>query len=292
MAEIACYTLGEMLPLSIPGFIRMLPDLSGFIAIELVGICSVLYDMNMFPVRLILRIVKSFVRISLFSGIFLVPIVLLVKRNFCIPVLFLALYSFLAWGNLLYMRMFGAIIPFSMYMETQNLNGLSDSIIGLLRGSDIWYVVIPVVIFSVYVLVRKHIYRENPFCHGIGIFVVTDNLYYFLRKKYKITTVKAVAANIAIELKGVYCDLGLLTNMVATAFSSNSEIANSDLSAEEKDIIECHFQANQFYPIVKIDTTVEKKNLVILLMESLNSKALTAKIGDFEKECIAKKSLE
>lgn len=264
--------------------------LVGFIAIELTGCCSVLFNMGLSPAEMVSRHVKLLIRIVFLSFIFIIPIILFVKRNYFPAIVCLMLYSLFAWSNLLYVRMFGTIIPFPMYMETQNLNGLSDSITGLIKGSDLLFVFIPVLVLLVYVFINKRVeilpFKKRLVIAGISlllpaVFITSLAIkWQDVMRKEQSTLKDIVVGEFTYQSKRFYCDYGLLSSVVVSGISPYSaESAKYDLSADEKKKIETFFQSNKFYPVEDRTPGIQKKNLIILLMESLNSKALEAQIG-------------
>lgn len=84
------------------------------------------------------------------ASLLLSPFTLFIRKKYSIFLWITAVFSLFSMFNIWYFRMFNTVIPIEMYGEFQNLNGLGESIVALIRWSDIFSILLPVALIFVY----------------------------------------------------------------------------------------------------------------------------------------------
>lgn len=216
---------------------------------------------------------------SLYAGAFMAFMTLFNKYSYRILIVLLCVYSIFAYMNLLHYRALDTFFPLYMLKETQQLNGLSDSIISLIHWYDCFYL-IPFLLFIVICVAMKDkvLIEFNWMRHliftSIALMIVLIPVLY-LNKIKALEFGKwhsGICHSVKLSPSSTYQQFGLLP--IISYQISAGRTQNISLSEEDSSFISNHIDTllvrNKEY--VKFGTS--KQNVVIMLMESFNTNCI------------------
>lgn len=212
----------------------------------------------------------------------LLPFSFIAHKNvkiYIIPVLFIFI---LCLAHTLYGYYFESYIPFSLLTEFNNLKGLTNNIFSAISFSAISIIILVIITIS-YIAKSK---TSNKIIYPIYIFILTivsisttfvfalewkvDKNVIIFKAKNKFTSYRQT--NYA---KSMF-ELGLVKNLICDIIQNNNSVSPK-ISDIQK--IDSFINNKTALPIFQDSI---RYNLIILIIESLNSEALNRKINGFE----------
>lgn len=174
-------------------------------------------------------------------------------------------FSLFVLSNIWYVRFFDTYIPFDMYYDgASNMTEFLDSILPVLRFSDIVFVLSNYLVFYLLWKKQSNAFKFAVFCFAISFSLVSM----FVIQRY-ISTKKNVFRQIIAETNisfsgGVY-NYGFIVSYIGDLYFSNSGF-KVNYSAKEINYLSKFINTNNY--IIKNDI---KKNLILIIVESLSS---------------------
>ena len=199
------------------------------------------------------------------------------RRSIAIQMALTTIYIPLAYANLLYFRSFGICFPFNMMLQFQQLKGLSQSIVELMHGYDILFLIVPIVAYLAYYKLKGRLTNFYYKLHfgtlaiAIGI-TLCPVLYVINYRDFKITQLhKEIHQNYAMAPKRTYRGFGLLPSLSYQIWNANKA---QRLTDRERDMIESAIMAQRNTLKSSSVKVSPKTNCVIMLLESFSSQAI------------------
>lgn len=198
---------------------------------------------------------------------------------------FTLLYGGFCYANLLHYRGLDAFLPIHMLGETQQLAGLSSSIFALMKWYDIFYLIFPAILLFLLFRIKK---KFTGFCFSrqfaiVGIFILVMTVPYYFANKSIGATFHRFRAQILercqIQPINTYKTLGLVPIIY---FQVNSLVGAAEYDVitdvemqQIKGIINENLHATHLNGIAGLKP---KKNLIVMLMESLNTTCISPSV--------------
>lgn len=215
---------------------------------------------------------------ALFHAILIFSIISIFgKRAFAIMIGLTTIYALLAYANLLYFRSFGICFPFNMMLQFQQLNGLSQSIIDLMRWYDVLFLIVPIIAYIAYGKLKPQLTHFSRKLHfgvlGIcAVIAFCPVLYVINYRQFDITQLhKEIHLNYAMAPIRTYRGFGLLPSLSYQIWNPNNAVKLS--TAEEEEIDMLINNQHVLFCNSSIQAT-PKKNCVIMLMEAFCSRSI------------------
>ena len=207
------------------------------------------------------------------AGIIAGILSLLGRRSFITMIGLTIVYAIVAYANLLYFRSFGICFPFNMMFEFQQLNGITDSIISLVRWYDVSFIIIIATAIYLYIKLKDRLsfsVKRHLCIITIYITITAIPVYGILHTlKWSIDNMhKSIHLNYAMSPIKNYRAFGLLPSLSYQFWNTDSATELSE--AQQKDI-KTLLDANIAYTN---NNLAPKKNLVILLMEAMSTSCI------------------
>lgn len=211
---------------------------------------------------------------SAFNASIIVSIMgLLGKRSFTIFAGLYIVFALFSYVNLLYYRAFSIYMPVNMIFEFQQLDGLGNSILSLIRWYDIIYICLCIftgILFHYHKRIQ-HSYKHNIL---IGILCIITTIAPVLCITNLILKWDKTSFNWICDNKPVTCykAFGL---MPILAHQLQNITPTHTLTNDEKSEICFVFQQNKQLVCNNTNNISHKRNIVIMLMESLNTACIS-----------------
>lgn len=190
-------------------------------------------------------------------------------------------YGIFSYMNLLHYRALDSFFPFYMLTETQQLNGLSGSIFGVMRWYDVSYLVVMLAMCVLYFRLRKkEDYKVGRHLLILGVYMSSLLIPVWCVNskagwefgKWKWNAVRSCK----FSPVDCYTNLGLLP--VIAYQLDNIQDSVRGLSDEELRDVEALLREN-VDSLCALPTAVEpKQNLVIMLLESFNTSCVCPEV--------------
>ena len=200
---------------------------------------------------------------------------LLGKKSCYVFIITYIVYTIFSYINLLYHRAFEMYLPIKMVFEFQQLDGLGGSIFALLRWYDIAYfcicasAIIGILYYRREHFLYKHHIAIGMLCiitTGIPVFFITNKV---LKWKSLHQCIKSFEWTCSYNPVTCYKGFGLLP-IIGYQLDNTMTPTPSLTEAENAEINQIVQENNQLVCNSEFDI-IHKKNVVIILMESLNS---------------------
>ena len=210
---------------------------------------------------------------ALNASIIVSVIGLLGKRSSPIFAVLYVLYALFSYANLLYYRAFEIYMPINMIFEFQQLDGLGGSIISLIRWYDIIYICL-----CIFICVISHHCKQNKFNYkhniiiGILCIITTFTPVLCITKlilKWNENSLDWICDNRPITC---YKSFGLAPILI---HQLQNTARTHTLTNDEKSEIHYIFQQNRQLVCSNTNNISHKRNIVIMLMESLNTACIS-----------------
>lgn len=214
----------------------------------------------------------------LYSGVLMAFMTIFHKYSLKILMILVCVYSVFAYMNLLHYRGLDTYFPFYMLKETQQLNGLSDSIIGLMHWYDCLYLWPSIFVVALYVVKDRVLMEFNWSRH---IIYTSITLIIALLPVLYLNKIRGL--EFGNWHSGVYFSVKLSPSLVYKKFGlfpiisyqiSSEGTQNVSLSDEDRLIISNHIDTLLLKNKENIQTCSSKQNVVIMLMESFNTNCI------------------
>lgn len=209
--------------------------------------------------------------------LFALPVFFLYKKRFLFPYIILVLMYFLT--NIWYYRNYGTLMPLSSYLMLENLNGLGPSIINSMRWIDLW-IVFPVVFYMFYYTMLEKWKNYQSF-DWKGFFISIIVILGIISPSYifhKSTEYAHPFGLFRNEIVRAYRQLGFVNYWIYQMKFLKG------CTAEEKEyaslFMEIYFKSNN--DIKPLTGSDNRKNLILILVESLQSWPIELKINGTE----------
>lgn len=214
--------------------------------------------------------------------IYTIPLLVIKKKNylFFIPLLITTLLAFI---NILYSRYFNSYLPFSQYLDIQNLNGLSSNIIDAFNIQDL-VLIIPILIaifyYKKYSNEFKLKYKYAPF-KLIFFFILISGIY---SSKHMIESIKQTEIHF-LDLSNSKSKLEYMQDIIYSEYEFRpstsvykygffcnlsitlyQQLHHKKINSKELDEIAPYIQST-FYK----HKQTTPQNLLLILVESLSS---------------------
>nr|WP_320038359.1 LTA synthase family protein [uncultured Bacteroides sp.] len=207
--------------------------------------------------------------IYFFMGL-LLSLPILTKIGKWITFIFLIALTILCYSNLLYYRAFGDIIPISSYFIVGNLHGFEKSLIPIIHPLDTLFL-FPIIIYIINIIYSRKIIINKKDRLKISIlsfsFLIIVSPFIFTKNIFQ-DQCKDI---------GDVKKYGLIPR-VGYKIYRNIKIS-SDLTSEDKALITNYIQAKK---IKYSHSNPLQKNIILILVESLESWPLSQKIDNQE----------
>lgn len=259
-----------------------------FVLIELLGGVSKSIQLDLLHFKDVARLILH----SMYYGsIIFAVIILFVRKYFTIPLVFLFLYSILAYVNWLYFKFFDSYMPLTMYTQFQQLNGLSGSIVALMSFRDLLYLAIPIIVLLIHRLLKPLIISVRLFSRLIiiGAIILTTSIPMVAMRQYVIkrsqvpSLKNAIYRVIEAQPSAAYRFYGLipiLQYQIERYSATKKIILTDEYNAIIDSLIESNI--NSYYEVMQLfDAIPARKNLVIILMESFNTSCIRPDVMPF-----------
>lgn len=235
----------------------------------------------------------DFVKIACFAifNAVLVITIMSVCYSYCFLALFIlvSIYAIFAYANLLHFRGLNTYLPLMMITETNQLNGLWNSIWGLVRWYDILYLLVVIFFICLYRYVRlksTKVYRFNIIRHFAILFVIwiiTISAFVLVNKTMGLRNNQEIKEYITLNSRVVpqstYKTLGLIP-IIYYQINNEFNLSNEDsIDSIQNNLIDEIIQKN--LSLNNNDTLKclrHNKNVVIMLMESFNTACISPEV--------------
>ena len=190
-------------------------------------------------------------------------------------------YGIFAYMNLLHYRALDSFFPFYMLTETQQLNGLSGSIFGVMRWYDLSFVLVLAAMYVLFFRLRKKVdYKVGRHLAILGVYLscllipvwCANSKAGWELGKWKWNAVRCCRFS-PVEC---YTNLGLLP-VIAYQLDNMQDSARV-LSDEEVQTVEALLKENVDVLHSAIPAAEPKQNLVIMLLESFNTSCICQEV--------------
>lgn len=216
------------------------------------------------------------------AGVVLAVLSVIYKYVFAGMLITTTVYGIFAYMNLLHYRALDSFFPFYMLTETQQLDGLSGSIIGVMHWYDLSFLLVLVALWYVLIRFRKW-WAEYKLSHHLlilGIYIllifclvsVTNKRMGWEFGKWRSTVVSCCQ----FSPVDCYTKLGLMS--VIAYQLDNIQASAKGLSQEEQrqaDELICENISIYEETPAALDP---KQNVVIMLLESFNSACISSQV--------------
>lgn len=208
--------------------------------------------------------------------LFALPVFFLYKKKFLFPYIFLVLMYILT--NIWYYRNYGTLMPLSSYLMFENLNGLGPSIINSMRWKDLW-IVFPVAFYMFYYTMLEKWKSKEKFDWKrflVAIIMIAG----IISPSYILHSVESPEHPyniLKIEIIRGYRQLGFFNYWVYQIRFTGSCTDEEKLYAENY-MMQLNSNNNESFEF----TSNDKKNLILIMVESLQSWPINLNIDGVE----------
>lgn len=213
----------------------------------------------------------GFVFIALLS---LLPFILFIRNRFYILLWMTMFFSLFSMINIWYFRMFDVVMPVEMYGEFQNLKGLGGSIVGLMRWTDLFFILVPLGLICIYFFN----YRNEKMAMSVGgrLFFIVIVLCFSLLPY-------AAASNslmLGMGERDSWHSQGSLIRkysilpVVVKSYVYSYRNTNIPLERNRRSALDAYFQvrAQRLDSIITFESRFPaRKNMIFILLESFNT---------------------
>lgn len=189
------------------------------------------------------------------------------------------IYALFAYANLLYHRSFHMFFPLSMLFEFGQLDGLANSILALMRLQDLLYLVLCVILL--YCGYKRWHLTNFDYKHHLIVWCFCATLTFFpvfyisnIVLGWNINTYKN-SFIWTCDNNPVTCYTGFGLLPILSYQLQNHKHIHSTINDIEISNIDNLFQQNIKLTNVKLDQISHKHNIIIILLESLNTSCIS-----------------
>lgn len=251
----------------------MLVVIAFWAVVELLGPVLYIFEESF----LLLDVVRVTGHALFHAGLIFALLSLLGKGSFVAFVTLTTLYIPLAYVNLLYFRSFGICFPFNMMLEFQQLQGLNQSIVELMRWYDMLFLIVPIVMIFAYRWLSTRLQTFSYKLHyGLLalylLLTLCPVLYVINYRQFDITKLHGqIHENYAMAPKRTYRGFGLLPSLSYQIWNRSQIVEPTEHELAQIDNL---IEAQHAYFDRAYTNTSAKTNCVILLLESFSSQAI------------------